>query len=55
MDNLTDLIDRKELLLIDLTRTCQQQRHAYEQEKSQLTQLIQQLKYENSQLKARQQ
>ncbi|CAF1960351.1 unnamed protein product [Rotaria magnacalcarata] len=52
---LKELIDEKETLLINLTKTSNEERLKYENENVQLKQAIKQLQIENSQFKARQQ
>ncbi|CAF3387500.1 unnamed protein product [Rotaria socialis] len=50
---LKELIDEKETLLINLTKTSNEERLKYENENAQLKQTIKQLQIENSQFKAR--
>ncbi|CAF0873127.1 unnamed protein product [Adineta steineri] len=50
---LKDLIDKKDNLLNNLTKTSYEERLKYEKENIELKQIIEQLQYENEQLKAR--
>jgi hypothetical protein len=50
---LKELIDKKQNLLTTLTITSNEERRKYEEENMQLKQKIEQLQFENSQLKAR--
>jgi cell shape-determining protein MreC len=50
IDVLKELLDKKELLIIELTKTSREERLKFEQEKFQLNQKIEQLQNENIKL-----
>jgi hypothetical protein len=50
---LKGIIDKKENIIINLTKTSDEERLKYEKENLELKQQIEQLQFENSQLKAR--